>query len=142
MNEGLVRRFLDVYEKLDRSNIDSVTTLYTDDIVFIDPVQRVEGLAALQRHLRHTYENVSSVHFDYHQPTMAGSEACIRWRMFFTHPRLNGGRELIVPGVSFIRGGDKITYHEDYYDMGALLYEHVPLLGGAVRFLKRRLQSV
>ncbi|HSB97363.1 MAG TPA: hypothetical protein VLC91_12985 [Spongiibacteraceae bacterium] len=69
------------------------------------------------------------------------AETYIRWQLFFSSPQLNSGREIVIPGVSFIRGEEKIFYHEDFYDAGALLYEHVPLLGAAVRLLKRRMQQ-
>ena len=36
---------------------------------------------------------------------------------------------------------DKVYYHEDCYDLGALLYEQVPVLGFATRTLKHRLAS-
>ena len=34
---------------------------------------------------------------------------------------------------------DKVYRHRDYFDAGALLYEHVPLLGRVIRWLKRRM---
>jgi hypothetical protein len=33
----------------------------------------------------------------------------------------------------------KIYYHRDYFDMGAMLYEHLPLLGRIIQRLKHRL---
>ena len=33
----------------------------------------------------------------------------------------------------------KVERHRDYFDAGALLYQHVPLLGSAIRWLQRRL---
>ena len=43
-------------------------------------------------------------------------------------------------GVSQLQFGEKgIYYHEDIYDMGALIYENIPLFGGGVRWLKQRL---
>ena len=34
---------------------------------------------------------------------------------------------------------DRVHFHQDYFDAGALLYEHLPLMGGAIRWLKGRL---
>jgi hypothetical protein len=32
-----------------------------------------------------------------------------------------------------------VYLHHDYFDAGALLYEHVPILGGVIGWLKGRL---
>jgi hypothetical protein len=46
---------------------------------------------------------------------------------------------IVVPGVTLLRFGDRITHQRDHFDAGALVYEHVPLLGALVRLVKRRL---
>lgn len=35
----------------------------------------------------------------------------------------------------------RITHHEDFYDMGAMIYQHVPVLGWAVKKINSRLVS-
>ena len=34
---------------------------------------------------------------------------------------------------------DIIVYHKDYYDLGEMVYEHIPLLGFFVKKIKKRL---
>jgi hypothetical protein len=60
--------------------------------------------------------------------------------MHFKHPKL-GNRLISVRGVSHLQISDKIDFHEDFYDMGAMLYEQLPLLGNVTRWLKLRLAS-
>jgi hypothetical protein len=48
---------------------------------------------------------------------------------------------VVVPGMTYLRFADRISYQRDHFDAGALVYEHVPLLGWLIRLLKRRLQS-
>ena len=59
--------------------------------------------------------------------------------MLLQHPKLNSGKIFSVPGVSIIRYEDKIYSHRDYFDLGAMLYEQLPLLGGLIRMIKRKL---
>ena len=67
------------------------------------------------------------------------NEAAIYWNMSYQHPRLNGGKIVNVQGSSHLKGcDDKVIFHRDYIDLGAMLYEQVPLLGRIIRFLKRR----
>ena len=35
------------------------------------------------------------------------------------------------------RYGERIVYHRDYFDAGALVYEHIPLMGRAIWLLKK-----
>ena len=56
-------------------------------------------------------------------------------------PRLNRGQLISLEGCSLLRwnADGKVERHRDYFDAGALLYQHVPLLGSAIRWLQRRL---
>lgn len=141
MNVELAQRFIALYGQLDRDCIERLGEIYTEDVVFVDPFHRIEGLLVLQQYMRGLYQDIASIRFACHAPSLGATEAYIRWTLSMVHPRLAGGREIAVPGVSFLRGDGKIFYHEDFYDAGALLYEHVPILGTGVRFLKRRMQG-
>jgi limonene-1,2-epoxide hydrolase len=41
-----------------------------------------------------------------------------------------------VPGVSILRFTDKIVYQRDYFDVGAMMYEQLPIFGWVLRRLK------
>lgn len=59
--------------------------------------------------------------------------------MLLQHPRLNGGSEFRVAGVSIIKFNDKIYSHRDYFDLGAMLYEQLPIIRTLTKFIKRKL---
>jgi len=61
--------------------------------------------------------------------------------MSYRHPQLNRGRLISLEGCSLLRWNaeGKVERHRDYFDAGALIYQHVPLLGSAIRWLQRRL---
>ena len=42
-------------------------------------------------------------------------------------------------GCSHLLWHDKVYRHRDYFDAGALLYEHLPVLGRVIAWLKRRM---
>ena len=62
----------------------------------------------------------------------------VTWTMSLKHPRLNGGDPVIVPGSSLIRFREKVFYHRDYFDGGAMLYEQLPFIGMVIRAIKAR----
>jgi hypothetical protein len=58
--------------------------------------------------------------------------------MTYSHPKLNKGQQIQVDGMSQLKFDDKIYAHRDYFDLGQMLYEQVPFLGGLIGLLKKR----
>lgn len=142
-----LQRFLDAYQNLPETGLDVLDAVYDPAVVFIDPFHQVNGLPALKRYLAATYSNAREVRFVFDTPLAEEGAACVPWVLHFRHPRLRGGAGIEVPGISHLRWREnsavagRVCWHRDYYDAGALLYEHVPVLGAAVRWFKRRLQA-
>ena len=139
--EHIVETFKNVFNRMDKDHIHLVETLYTPDIVFRDPIHQIEGIGAMQQYFRQLYQDLLSCEVTYGQEIVAPGEAMIPWVMTLRHRRLNGGRPFEVAGVSALQYGDKIHAQQDYFDVGAMVYEQIPLLGAVVRWIKRRLQS-
>ena len=52
----------------------------------------------------------------------------------------NQSRPISVNGVSLLTlKDDRVVYHRDYYDMGEMVYEHVPVLKRVIHYIKKRL---
>jgi len=119
--------------------------VYATDVVFVDPVHRVEGIAALQAYFDRSYSNVISCKFEFTGEVIQGDTAVLKWIMHVTHRSLAAGRPIDVPGVSWLKASatepEKIAYHEDYYDLGALVYEQLPLLRRIVACIKARMSG-
>jgi limonene-1,2-epoxide hydrolase len=137
----IVEQFKAAFRTLSSQTIVQLPSIYRDDIVFVDPVHRVHGLPELQCYFTTQMENLARCEFAYDAQTITADSACICWNMHFQHPALKRGASLSLRGISRICFDDRIYYHEDFYDLGAMLYEHVPVLGCATRYLKRRLAS-
>ncbi|WP_285419430.1 nuclear transport factor 2 family protein [Pseudomonas sp. efr-133-TYG-5] len=139
MSEFL-RRFAQRFAALDKDNLQRLDELYSDDIHFTDPLHEVQGLAPLRSYFSELYANVHELRFDFHGfDQVSAGEGYLRWVMSYRHPRLAGGRLIRVAGCSHLLWRDKVYRHRDYFDAGALLYEHLPVLGRAIAWLKRRL---
>lgn len=135
-----LRRFATEFAALDARNLARLGELYSDDVLFRDPLHEVRGLPALQRYFAEMYANVGRLDFDFHGfDQVCDGEGYLRWTMHFRHPRLRGGAPISVDGCSHLLWWDKVYQHRDYFDAGAMLYEHLPLMGGVIAWLKRRL---
>lgn len=143
-----------LYEKLDKTSTELLKSVYSDDIVFRDPLHEVHGLTALNDYFSELYMNVAAIDFVFHHPMgplpagntheiLEGAEqglAWLSWTMTYRHPRLNGGKDIAVEGASrleFHHG--KVIRHRDFFDAGELLYEQLPVLRSVIGLLKRRM---
>jgi len=136
----VVERFKDYFRVLHESDLSDLRNIYSDGIVFKDPVHEIRGLSELEGYFTSMCADLSECRFEYLDELVSDSSAYIKWTMHFKHPRL-GNRLISVRGVSHLQISGKIDYHEDFYDMGAMLYEELPLLGTVTRWLRLRLAS-
>ena len=135
-----LRRFATEFAALDAGNLARRGELYSDDVLFRDPLHEVRGLPALQRYFAEMYATVGRLDLELQGfDQVCDGEGYLRWTMHFRHPRLRGGAPISVDGCSHLLWWDKVYQHRDYFDAGAMLYEHLPVMGGVIAWLKRRL---
>jgi len=140
LQREFLQRFATAFASLNADNLERLGELYTEDVRFQDPLHEIHGLPALQEYFRELYANVAELHFQFYGfDQLHPGAGYLRWKMSYRHPRLKGGQLIEVEGCSHLLWRDKVYAHRDYFDAGALLYEHLPLLGRVIRWLKGRL---
>ncbi|MEZ6964899.1 nuclear transport factor 2 family protein [Aeromonas sp. S9(2024)] len=140
MDEPLAR-FVALYQQLDRQQLHRLSEVYADEVIFIDPAHRIEGLAALSDYFAALYQRLAYCRFVITSQQQQGRQAWLGWTMTFSHPRLRVGKPVTVEGATRLEFDEegKVCLHRDYFDLGAMLYEQLPLLGSLVRTIKGRL---
>ena len=138
LRQALLRDFKGFYSS-GNPDMELLPRLYTEDVEFRDPVHTLNGRLALRRYLSRLYANCNSVRFEYTDEHVSEHSASIAWLMRLSHPRLARGREIEVRGLTLIRFSDRIFYQEDFYDLGSMLYRHIPVLGRIIRYINGRL---
>ena len=140
MNPDPVVRFQEVFNALDAQNLHLVEELYGATIHFEDPMHTVRGLADLKAYFARLYANVEICRFEFHAVTTNGDTAMLTWTMTLKHKTFRPAETARIPGASWIRtASGKVVFHRDYFDVGGLIYERVPVLGAVVRTIKARL---
>ncbi|RUO81400.1 nuclear transport factor 2 family protein [Idiomarina tyrosinivorans] len=138
--EDVLDKLQSLYDEFTVERLDELDEIYHDNVSFSDPIHQVVGLEDLRGYLKNTMENVKYCHFAFDDQVVNDDRAFLSWQMRFSHPKLADGKEIVLPGVSKVRLKDgKVLEQEDYYDMGAMLYEHVPLVGYVIDKIKQRL---
>lgn len=139
MSERLINDFCQIYQTLAKDNLNKLGQVYQQDVIFIDPVQQIQGLNALTAYFSHLYENMLLCRFSIEQVITDEQQASVIWTMHYRHSKINGADSVAVNGCSFLKYNDKIYYHRDFFDMGQMLYEQLPLLGRIIAVVKRRI---
>lgn len=134
----LVDNFIELYQALNKNNLHLLGQVYGDDIIFTDPMHQISGLESLTQYFAKLYENVQHIQFEIKEVQQSDSQASLFWQMQYRHPKLNKGQLISVDGMSQLKFNDKIYFHRDYFDLGQMLYEQVPCVGGLIRLLKTR----
>ena len=137
----IVENFCLYYKEFNQDSIAGLDSIYDQNAVFEDPIGKVEGLNDLKRHFSKMMSNVSYCRFAITDVVANDGQAFITWTMSFAHPKLNGHKEITVTGVSEIKFDERIMYHRDYFDLGSMFYEQVPLLKTIIQALKKRLAA-
>jgi ketosteroid isomerase-like protein len=137
---AIIDAFIDMYQKLNKDNLSMLAQVYRDDIRFQDPMHHVEGIEALTDYFANMYQNVTHIEFDIKEVVISADkqQAALYWTMSYSHPKLSKGQLINVEGMSQLKFSAKIFAHRDYFDLGQMLYEQVPFLGGLIGLLKNR----
>ncbi len=135
----LLNNFKAFYQNSAELHLEQIDALYTQDIEFRDPLHTILGILALKSYMKNLYATSRDIRFEYTDELYGENWATISWLMHFRHPSLAGGKLISVRGITQIRFTDRIFYHEDFYDLGAMIYQHVPILGRIIRFINQRI---
>lgn len=138
------QKLRDIFNSLGPHSIHLLDKLYDPYAEFQDPVGRHVGLDDIRRYFEKAYKNVISIHFHFHHEVISGDEHVLTWTMKFQARGLKGGAPQSLDGVSIFRfqpDSDLVSYHRDYFDMGEMIYQHIPLLGPAVRLIRSQMQA-
>lgn len=140
-NQLLLEHFKTLYRLMCAEDLQQelLEEVYDEHLLFQDSFHKIESRDDFLHYCAELYQNLKSCDFDFHDQWLSEGQAMLTWTMTYSHPKLNRGRHISVQGASHIRFKEKVYFHQDYFDGGALLYEHVPVLGSIIKQLKKRM---
>ena len=149
---NVIKKFESFYTDLASMKIEELSEIYSNDVVFIDPIAHHSGISAVKNYFSKLLLDAQYCTFTIHsidemkvpvkelESASDSSKFIICWKMTFTSPRINKGKPIDVDGITKVKTKDnKIINHRDYYDLGQMVYENVPLLGRIIKSNKRKL---
>ncbi|WP_412971124.1 nuclear transport factor 2 family protein [Glaciecola sp. MF2-115] len=149
---NVITKFESFYTDLASMKVEELSDIYSDDVVFIDPIAHHLGISSVKQYFGKLLLDAQYCTFSIHsidamkssdkdpERSSDSSKFIVCWKMTFTSPRINKGKPIDVDGITELKTKDnKIYYHRDYYDLGQMVYENVPLLGRIIKSIKRKL---
>jgi hypothetical protein len=121
----------------------NTSVVYAPDAYLNDTLVTHHGAEAIKAYFLKTAETMTSYKVTIDDTASSGNEHYVRWTMVFSAPKLNGGKPVESVGMSHVRfnGDGQIIMHQDYWDSGFSIYGQIPVLGGAIESIRRRLEN-
>ena len=130
------------FETLAEADVARLHEIYTPDAAFKDPFNEVRGVAGIERIFAHMFVALENPRFEIRDVVVQGEQCFLTWDFRFRLRRFNPAEQCIRGGSHLKLAPDgRIAEHRDYWDAAEELYEKLPLLGGLMRWLKRRANS-
>jgi hypothetical protein len=128
------------FETLSPDSVSQLHTIYDAQATFKDPFNEVQGLPEIERIFRHMYVALDQPHFVITGQLVDGAQAFLTWEFRFRFKRFDTTTLQTVRGGSHLVFNEQglVTLHRDYWDAAEELYEKLPLVGGLMRWLKKR----
>jgi len=136
MQQQVLVKFERYFADLTQTVPDMLGEFYSDEIVFTDPIHHIKGIEALKTYFEKLNSNLLAGEINFYDKLVQEKTAYLSWDMLLSlkKPRKN----IHVSGVTRLSFEEKIVFQRDYYDLGALIYEHIPFMGLVIRMLKKR----
>lgn len=141
--EEAVTRVVAFFETLAPADVAALGRLYAADARFKDPFNEVQGVPAIERIFGHMFEALDQPRFVVTGRVVQGPQCFLTWEFLFAFRNFDKGVTQTVRGASHLVFDDQglVTLHRDYWDAAEELYEKLPVLGGLMRWLKKRANS-
>ena len=137
--EPSLRRITEFFEQLKPADLARLGEIYTDDASFKDPFNEVNGVPAIRRVFEHMYASLDAPRFVVREVIVQGPQCFLAWDFVFRMRRFDRSEQRIRGGSHLqLAPEGRIAMHRDYWDAAEELYEKLPVLGGLMRWLKRR----
>ena len=141
--EQAVTRLVALFEHLTVAILPEMGRYYATHAHFKDPFNDVQGLAAIQGIFGHMFESLHAPRFVVTNRVVQGPHCFLTWDFLFRFKSFQQDTLQTVRGASHLVLDEQglVTLHRDYWDAAEEMYEKFPVVGGVMRWLKKRANS-
>lgn len=139
MDKNAIEALLAFYESLTPDRVPEFGTYYAQDAYFKDPFNEVHCLNDIRAIFSRMFRQIADPHFVVREKVADENGLFLVWDLSYRMRSWKPNAQQVIHGVSHLRfnADAKVSYHRDYWDTGEELYAKLPLIGGAIRLLRR-----
>ena len=127
MEKNIVKNYINFFSNLSPENINEFDDLISNDIIFVDPFNKIKGINAFKKIFHHMFENVKEPKFLILDYSINKQRVFLKWKMtFFAFKSLQ-----TIEGMSelLLNDAGKVASHTDYWDSLNGLFIKIPFIG-------------
>ena len=135
-----IDRLVGFFESLTPNSVANMAAVYDPNARFVDPFNDVQGLAAIEAIFRHMFVALHEPRFVVTGQVVQGNQCFLVWDFHFRFKRFRQDTLQTIRGTTHLVFADSglVSLHRDYWDAAQELYEKLPVVGGLMRWLKKR----
>jgi hypothetical protein len=140
----LIQAFIKLYDQLDEGPIDKqVAETYAEKIYFNDTLVTIHNRQNLLQYLKQTQQQLDSIKLEVLSVHDYGKDSYVRWLMQTRFNAIGQDIDIQSIGISHLRfnADNKIILHQDYWDSMQGFYQHLPIVGGVLQWIKNGLHN-
>ena len=143
MSKTTIDNIVTYFETLTEASVSRLPGYYTEDAYFKDPFNEVRGVKHIQHIFAHMYTALDKPRFIVTNRIVEDNACFLVWDFKFYMKNYDKTTEQTIRGGSHLvlNVDGKIISHRDYWDAAEELYEKLPVVGGLMRWLKKRANS-
>ena len=140
MNGAKLKKLIDYFQALSPASVAEMDSVYTQDAYFRDPFNEVTGIAPIKHIFSEMFVRLHDPRFVITETIAQENGAILIWDFDFRIKSLKPNLTRRIHGLSHVRfaADGRVNYHRDYWDAAGELYEQFPVIGGVLRWLKKR----
>ena len=135
-----VQQLVSFFETLTPDSVTQLAQHYAPQARFKDPFNDVIGLAAITKIFSHMFVALEQPRFVVCERVLQSNQCFLTWEFHFAFRNFQRGQPQVILGASHLvfSSTGLVELHRDYWDAAEELYEKLPVIGGLMRWLKRR----
>lgn len=142
--KAAIARFTSLLQNIGSASYlrEHTSRVYASDAYLNDTLTTQHGAAAIQAYFIKTSESLKSSTVTIDDISRSGENHYVRWTMVVASPALSHGESVHSIGISQVRFNEegKVTFHQDFWDSGQNFYGKLPVAGGIISFIKKKLE--
>ncbi|HSH96039.1 MAG TPA: nuclear transport factor 2 family protein [Roseimicrobium sp.] len=122
---------------------EGTSKVYAPDAYLNDTLTTLRGSARIESYFLETVKQSESVTVVFEDVARSGDNYYFRWVMDTRLKKLRKGKTIRTIGITHMRfdGQGRVVLHQDFWDSASGLYEHVPGLGGMMRWVRAKIEA-